>query len=150
MNFILGHDKNKCIFCDLPKIEGQNTDNLILKRFDKTYVLLNRFPYNNGHLMVTTFEHKGKLTDFDPEILHELMDTLKYSLVRMQKAFGPEGMNIGINQGKVAGAGYDEHMHFHLVPRWAGDTNYMPVIAETKVMADHLENTFNKLKDLFD
>ena len=99
--------------------------------------------------MVTTFDHKAKLADFDTATLHEVMDTIKYSLEKLEKAFAPEGMNIGINQGIVAGAGYDQHMHFHLVPRWNGDTNYMPVIGETKVMADHLENTYDKLINLF-
>ncbi len=148
MSFILEYDKSKCIFCDLPKSEPDGK-NLIIKKFKRTFVLMNKFPYNNGHLMVAPFEHQSSLSDFEGSMLHELIDGVNTCTKALEKAFKPDGINIGINQGKVAGAGYEGHLHFHIVPRWNGDTNFMPVIAETKVMADHLENTYKKLIEFF-
>ena len=149
MSFILEYDKSKCIFCELPKDQNKSKENLILYRSKRAFVLMNKFPYNNGHLMVSAFEHKSKLTELDSLTLHEIMDLVKLSAASLEKAFSPDGINIGVNQGKSAGAGYDGHLHFHLVPRWQGDTNFMPVIGETKVMAEHLENTYDKLAQYF-
>jgi ATP adenylyltransferase len=149
MSFILEYDKTRCIFCDLPKEEDKDRDNLILYRTKRTFVLMNKFPYNNGHLMVAPLAHSAKIADIDNDTLHELIDTLKFTAQNIGKTFSSEGMNIGINEGKVAGAGYADHLHFHVVPRWRGDTNFMPVIGETKVMAEHLHNTYDKLAPLF-
>ena len=149
MNFILDCDKTKCIFCTIPEEKNMEKENLVLYRGENTFVLMNKYPYSNGHLMVSTYLHKPKITDVEPRILHELVDNVQMATEALQKAFNPDGMNIGVNQGKVAGAGYDGHLHFHIVPRWNGDSNFMPVIAKTKVMAEHLEETYEKIAQFF-
>lgn len=149
MSFILEYDKSKCIFCDLPKDKDNDRKNLILYRSKNTFVIMNKFPYTNGHVMVSAYGHKAKLTELDPAVLHEIMDTASLAMKAIEKSMSPEGFNIGVNQGKVAGAGYDGHLHFHIVPRWRGDTNFMPVLGETKVLAEHLEATYDKISKYF-
>ena len=104
-------------------------------------MMLNRYPYNNGHLMIAPYQHVGSIEQLDAATLAELMAQAQLALRALSLAMNPDGFNMGINQGKVAGAGFDEHVHFHVVPRWNGDTNFMPVLADTKVMPDFLENT---------
>lgn len=110
-------------------------------------MMLNLYPYNNGHLMIAPYEHCGSISQLSAETLAELMNQAQLALSALRLAMRPDGFNMGINEGKVAGAGFAEHMHFHIVPRWQGDTNFMPVIADIKVMPEHLDNVYKQLKE---
>jgi ATP adenylyltransferase len=138
-----------CIFCAKPK-EKNDRENLILSRGVHAFVMLNAFPYNNGHLMVIPFLHTSSMDDIDTEAAAELWTLLAKSRQALSKAFKPDGFNIGINLGRAAGAGIDTHLHVHIVPRWSGDANFMPVLGETKVISQSLEDAYNALKGLFD
>ena len=108
-------------------------------------MMLNLYPYNNGHLMIAPFEHVSSIELLDSATLIELMEQAKLALHALRTTMHPDGFNMGINQGKVAGAGFAEHVHYHIVPRWNGDTNFMPVLADTKVMPEHLDVVYHKL-----
>jgi ATP adenylyltransferase len=149
MDYILGKKAEGCIFCLFPA-EEHDAQNLILGRTRHSFVMLNRFPYNNGHLMVIPRHHCCDLRKLDDEQLLDLHRLLSTSIDVLARAANPEGLNIGMNLGKVAGAGIDEHLHYHLVPRWNGDTNFMPVLAETRVMVEHLDAAWQRLRPLFD
>lgn len=140
-------DANKsegCVFCEKPN-DGDDRQALIVHRGKSCFVILNLFPYTNGHLMVAPYEHLGRLQDIPAEITAEMMDLAQQAMRRLEDVYGPEGFNVGINQGRVAGAGVEGHIHLHVVPRWAGDTNYMPVIADTRVMPQSLEESYDAL-----
>ncbi len=136
-----------CIFCGLPG-EKKDRENLILHRTDLSYVIMNRYPYNNGHLMVVPYKHVSDL-DLSPETLKDMMALVKYSVSCLRKAFRPEGFNIGLNIGKVAGAGIEEHLHMHIVPRWGGDASFMTVLGEVRVIPEHILDTYDKLHPIF-
>ena len=138
----------ECIFCTKPH-EGDDREALIAHRGERCYVILNAFPYTNGHLMVAPFEHVGQLQDLDPETLAELTTLASRAMTILDEAYDPEGYNVGCNQGRIAGAGFDSHIHMHVVPRWAGDTNYMPVIGDTRVMPQTLEQSYDTLAGKF-
>jgi ATP adenylyltransferase len=135
-----------CIFCDKPR-EERDDENLILQRGKTAFVIMNAFPYNNGHLMVAPYRHTAELESLSAEERDELMALAQESLRLLQAAFGPDGYNLGMNLGRVAGAGIADHLHLHLVPRWDGDTNFMPVIADTKVLPDSLQSSYRKLRE---
>jgi ATP adenylyltransferase len=137
-----------CIFCTKPA-EGNDEETFIVHRGERCYVILNTFPYTNGHLMVAPFQHVGRLQDLDSETLAEIMRLGARATAILDDAYGPEGYNVGFNQGRIAGAGFDSHIHMHVVPRWAGDTNYMPVIADTRVMPQSLEQSYETLRGAF-
>lgn len=137
-----------CIFCTKPK-ERDDNKNFILYRGTHTFVILNIFPYNSGHLMVAPYRHMANLEDLNREETEELWYFLKVSLKALKEVFNPDGFNIGINLGKAAGAGFDEHVHFHIVPRWTGDTNFMPILGETKVIPEALQETYERVKPVF-
>lgn len=109
--------------------------------------MLNRYPYNNGHLMIAPYQHVGIIEKLDAATLAELMAQAQLALRASRRVMNPDGFNMGLNEGKVAGAGFADHMHFHIVPRWNGDTNFMPVIADIKVIPEHLDIVYQKLKD---
>jgi ATP adenylyltransferase len=111
--------------------------------------MLNKYPYNNGHLMIAPKRHVGFFEDLNPEEMNDLMAAIQRCIVLLKKVLSPHGFNIGANVGKVAGAGVDDHLHFHIVPRWEGDTNYMPVLADTRVMPEHLHETYERLSQVF-
>lgn len=134
-----------CIFCGKPT-QSDDVANLVLYRGRHAFVLMNLFPYNNGHLMVAPYLHTADLAALDDAATLELMQLTKAAQATLTAAFHPQGFNIGMNLGTVAGAGIADHLHMHIVPRWNGDTNFMPVIGETKVMPDTLQGTFEKLK----
>jgi ATP adenylyltransferase len=136
---------NECIFCTQPAA-NRDEEYHILYRGERCFMMLNLYPYNNGHLMVAPYEHAGSISQLSAETLAELMSQVQLALSALRLAMNPDGFNMGINEGKVAGAGFAEHMHFHIVPRWNGDTNFMPVIADIKVMPDHLDNVYRQLK----
>jgi len=137
-----------CIFCKIAR-EKKDKKNYVLFRGKWNYVLLNNYPYNSGHLMVVPFKHVKNLEDLTDEELYEHFKIVRESVKNLKKVFKPEGFNIGINIGRVAGAGVENHIHTHIVPRWSGDTNYMPVIADTKVIPEALKQTYNRLKEFF-
>jgi len=129
--------------------ENRDRDNFILHRRENTYVIMNRFPYNNGHLMVLPYVHVSDLEGLAPELMCEMMELTRYSVECVRGAFSPEGFNIGINLGKVAGAGIEEHIHIHIVPRWAGDVSFMAVLDDVRVIPEHIFDTYDKLYPVF-
>ncbi len=138
-----------CIFCTKP-METDDRRNLILYRGKTAYVICNKFPYNNGHLMAVPYLHTCSLDDVNDACSLELWKLVVLSRNMLAKAFSPDGFNIGLNLGRVAGAGIDAHLHVHIVPRWNGDVNFMPVIGETKVISQSLEETYEALKGKFE
>src|SRR5438132_9406101 len=134
-----------CIFCTIPA-EHRDAENYILYRGALCFMMLNRYPYNNRHLMIAPYQHVGSIEQLDAATLAELMAQAQLALRALRLIMNPDGFNMGINEGKVAGAGFDEHVHFHIVPRWNGDTNFMPVIADIKVIPEHLDIVYQKLK----
>jgi ATP adenylyltransferase len=137
-----------CIFCQKPK-RKEDARGYILHRSIHAYVMLNAFPYNNGHLLISPYRHVNDLEKLsDPELL-DLLKTTHRAVRALTQAIAPEGFNIGINLGKVAGAGIRSHVHIHVVPRWNGDTNYMTVLAESRVIPQHLASTFKTLLPYF-
>ena len=144
-----GAKEQGCIFCVKPQ-EDHDDENLILYRGERCFVLMNLFPYNNGHLMIAPYQHVPTIEQLKAPTLTEIMKTAQKSLAALRGAMHPDGFNMGINQGKVAGAGIADHVHYHVVPRWDGDTNFMPVLADVKVMPDYLQNTYRQLKPFFE
>jgi ATP adenylyltransferase len=140
--------EEECIFCVKPLAEDDEA-NLIVHRGERCFVILNLFPYTNGHLMVAPYEHVGRLQDLPAETLTEMMGLAQRGMDRLEDVYDPHGYNVGFNQGRAAGAGFEHHIHLHVVPRWGGDTNFMPVIADTKVMPQSLEQSYEALKGAF-
>jgi ATP adenylyltransferase len=140
--------EEECIFCAKPAEEDDAT-NLIVHRGERCFVILNLFPYTNGHLMVAPYEHIGRIQDLPAETVTEMMALAQRAMSRLEDVYDPHGYNVGFNQGRVAGAGVEHHIHLHVVPRWGGDTNFMPVIADTKVMPQTLEQSYEALKGAF-
>lgn len=135
-----------CIFCTQPAAH-RDEEYHILYRGERCFMMLNLYPYNSGHLMIAPYEHIGTIEKLDAATLAELMAQAQLALKALRLTMKPDGFNMGINEGKVAGAGFADHMHLHIVPRWAGDTNFMPVIADVKVIPEHLDNVYRQLKD---
>jgi ATP adenylyltransferase len=148
MDYILSKKVPGCIFCDKPR-QQRDAENYILWRGSTTFVILNRYPYNNAHLMVIPYAHMASLTDLNTVQRAELMEVTARCEDVLQRALRPDGLNLGMNLGVAAGAGVAEHLHLHLVPRWQGDTNYMTVVGEIRVMPQHLEHTYNLLVPYF-
>ncbi len=150
IDYILSDKKDTgCIFCNKPK-ENKDADNLILFRGEFSFVIMNRYPYNSGHLMVVPYRH---IKDFELLNQEELLDInilLKKCVSILKKQMTPDGFNIGINLGKAAGAGIDEHLHYHIVPRWVGDTNFIPVFSNNRVVPQSLKDTYMMLKNFFE
>ena len=139
---------NVCIFCDA--IHAESSSALLLHRGIRTFVILNKFPYNNGHIMVVPFCHVDSLADMSEDELNELASLTRTSEMVLRQAYKPDGLNIGINLGRSAGAGVPGHLHVHLVPRWDGDTNFMTVVANTRVVPEDPIQTVNRLRPIFD
>jgi ATP adenylyltransferase len=146
IEYILQPKGDGCFLCEKPK-EDNDELNLILWRGKSNFIILNSFPYNSGHLMVAPYRHVGHLDGLTDEEAKEHFDLVKRSLRLLTKVTEPAGFNIGMNLGKVAGAGVDDHIHTHVVPRWQGDTNFMPVISNTNVLPEALAATYKRLKD---
>lgn len=146
IEYIVHAEKGGCFLCEKPK-EANDESNLILCRGKSNFIILNSFPYNPGHLMVVPYHHIGHLDGLTDEEAKEHFDLVKRSLRLLIEVVKPAGFNIGMNLGKVAGAGVDDHIHTHIVPRWQGDTNFMPVISNTKVLPEALAAAYKKLKD---
>lgn len=138
-----------CIFCTKPA-QDKDGENYILWRGRHTFVIMNIFPYNNGHLMVVPYSHADSLAKLDADTRLELMSVSSLAVEALRKVMKPEGFNVGINLGKAGGAGIAEHLHIHVVPRWGGDTNFMPVLADVRVIPQHLQSTYEQLLPVFE
>lgn len=152
IDYILNKDLeergSECLFCHLQNKEDDRS-NLILERTKHSYVLLNRYPYSNCHLLVVPASHVADLGELEAEPYIDLMLLLKKAIKALHEAVDPQGINAGLNMGAAAGAGIAEHLHLHIVPRWPGDHNFMPVIADTMVIPQHLDSTYEMLKPFF-
>ena len=137
-----------CIMCDKPK-ENNDGGNQILFRGKYNFVMMNNYPYNPGHLMVVPYRHIANLEELTAKEKLELLEIIARSITALKTAFKPAGFNVGMNLGRVAGAGIDDHIHTHVVPRWSGDTNFMPVIADVRVMPQAVADTYKQLKECF-
>ncbi len=148
MRYIEMEKPRECILCEKP---GQSNDalNYILYRGDKNFVIMNSYPYNPGHLMIAPYRHLANLEELTDEERQEHFEIVSRSIKILKQVFNPAGFNIGINLGRAAGAGLDDHIHTHIVPRWQGDTNFMPVLSEAKVIPQALAETYEKLKGKF-
>ncbi len=145
MEYILSEQKESgCIFCP-GEDRSRDEVRMILYTGSLTMVMMNRFPYINGHLLVAPVRHVPDLESLTKEEMSDLLDMVRRSNDILKKVMGPEGFNVGLNLGRVAGAGVEEHMHFHIVPRWNGDTNYMTVLGEVRVIPEHIMKTYRKL-----
>jgi ATP adenylyltransferase len=141
-------DDTECIFCTKPSA-GDDEASLIVHRGELCFVILNLFPYTNGHLMVAPYEHVATLPELDSETIAEMMALSQRAMIALEETYAPHGYNVGCNQGRVAGAGVEHHIHMHVVPRWGGDTNFMPVLADTRVMPQSLEESYRALRGSF-
>ena len=145
-----GSEKEEgCLFCRIAE-ENKDKENYLLYRNEKSFVIMNLYPYNSGHLMIVPFAHVSALKELDEETRLECMNMINLGCEMLEKSLYPHGFNIGANVGRVAGAGIDEHVHFHIVPRWNGDTNFMPVLNEVKLISEFMEETYGKLKKALD
>jgi ATP adenylyltransferase len=148
VQYIRGHNVTGCIFCDKTK-EDKDQENYILFRGQSNFVIMNAFPYNPGHLMVVPYRHLGKLEDMTSEERNNHYEIVSRAVMVLREACKSDNFNVGMNLGRVAGAGIADHIHTHIVPRWNGDTNFMPVIGETRVISESLEDIYNLLKAKF-
>jgi len=149
IDYIRGEKALGCILCDKPKA-ARDAENLILHRGRHGFIMMNLYPYNNGHLMISPYEHVDSLEPLSSEVLANLMEMVKDALAGLRAAFKPEGANVGLNLGKAGGAGIDDHIHFHVVPRWEGDTNFMTVVGENRVIPEDIGETYRLLKPHFE
>jgi ATP adenylyltransferase len=140
----------ECIFCAFAAQGAEHdAENLIVHRGEDCFVVLNKYPYTNGHLMVAPYGHVGALPELSTGATTEMMDLAKQGMTILERTYEPHGYNVGFNQGRVAGAGVEHHIHMHVVPRWGGDTNFMPVLADTRVMPQTLEQSYEALAGAF-
>lgn len=144
MAFIQGEKPNRCIFCTKPN-ENRDRENYILYRGRHNFIMLNAYPYTSGHLMIVPYRHVSSIEDLDSATTSEMMDLARRSLTALRKAERPEAFNVGVNIGKAAGAGIVDHVHLHVVPRWTGDNNFMPVVGNARLLPEMLESTYEKL-----
>ena len=148
MEYIESSKETECIFCTAQS-KQDSAENLIAFRGERAYVILNRYPYTSGHLMVVPFAHQAHLEDLDPLTRAEMMELATRCVVVLRKIYHPEAFNIGANIGESAGAGVKSHVHIHIVPRWGGDTNFMTVVADTRVLPEALERTYERVRNRF-
>jgi len=145
MEYILAEKEEHCIFCDALS----HNDDLTLYKGPDTLVMMNKFPYINGHLLVAPIRHLSGLDQLNRHEMGELLATVDRSVDILKRVMTPDGFNVGLNLGKVAGAGVEEHLHFHIVPRWFGDTNALTVFADVRVIPEHIKTTYENLKPHF-
>lgn len=134
-----------CILCNRVQSDA-DTENYILFRGEKAFIIMNIFPYNNGHLMVAPYKHTSRLEDLDGDEGREIIRSTSLGIQALKRAFQPDGFNVGMNIGRVAGAGIEDHVHMHIVPRWSGDTNFMPVLTDTKIVSVSLDEAYSLIK----
>lgn len=135
-----------CVFCRALE-SNDGPDNLVLFRGQRAFVIVNRFPYTSGHLMVLPFQHVAKLDQVDEQTRAEMIELVTAATQALDRTYKPEGFNLGANLGAAAGAGIEEHLHLHVLPRWVGDTNFISTVGETRVLPEMLEETWRRLKD---
>jgi ATP adenylyltransferase len=140
-------EQEGCIFC--LALAGSDEDDLVVRRGEHAFVLLNRFPYASGHMLVAPLRHIGEFDELEEEEVHDIHRLAAQGMGALAEVYGPQGYNLGWNLGRIAGAGVTDHVHLHLVPRWAGDTNFMPVLADVKVLPEHLAESRRKLADVW-
>jgi len=133
-----------CIFCDA-LAAGDDRKSLVLRRGSKAFLILNKFPYVSGHVMAAVNRHVGALEETAPEEIGQAMELVQTVVRALNRAYTPEGFNVGLNQGRAAGAGVPKHLHIHVVPRWSGDVNFMPVVGDTRVLPESLDTTYDRL-----
>jgi ATP adenylyltransferase len=148
LEYIKSDKSGDCILCEKPAT-GDDERSLVVHRGERCFVILNAYPYNNGHVMVAPYEHTADLEKLDGDTSAELMALAQRSLRALARAYAPDGYNLGINLGAVAGAGVEDHVHFHVVPRWKGDTNFMSVLGNTRVLPERLEDSYRNLRAAF-
>jgi ATP adenylyltransferase len=149
IGYVLSEKSEDCIFCQKP-CTGDDDAELILNRGRLAYVLMNAYPYNNGHLLVVPYEHVPDILSLGEEQLVDMMRLTRRAIEATRRAMRPDGFNVGFNVGRVAGAGIEEHLHLHIVPRWAGDTNFMPVLGDTRVVPQSLRECYQLLLSHFE
>ena len=150
MTYILSDQKEEgCVFCPGDD-RAQDGERLILHVGSRTMVMMNRFPYNNGHLLVAPVRHVSELAELSNDETLDVLLMVRKSIDALKAIMNPEGFNVGLNLGRVAGAGMEDHMHFHIVPRWNGDTNYMTVFGEVRVIPEHIRETYRQLRPRFE
>jgi len=149
IEYIRSPKEDGCIFCDKPAGDNDRED-LILYRGEKAFILMNLYPYNNAHLMIAPYIHVDNTEELDADTYKEIMVLADQSMAILKETMDAQGFNFGANIGAVAGAGIEEHIHFHIVPRWAGDTNFMPVLGHTKVEVQGLQECYDLLRPHFD
>ncbi|OYT66048.1 HIT family hydrolase [Candidatus Bathyarchaeota archaeon ex4484_205] len=145
LKYVQSTGKRGCFLCEAASSK-EDLKNLLLYRGQYGFIILNKYPYNNGHLMVAPYRHISDFLELSKDEIYNLSELIKLSLRILNAAYRPHGFNIGMNLGSVAGAGLAAHLHIHIVPRWRGDTNFMPVISDTKVIPESLIDAYNKLK----
>lgn len=148
IEYILGPKPDACVFC-LPESRDEDEERLVLHRGKRAFVIMNRYPYNNGHLLVCPFRHVSELTDLESAESHEIMDLVQRCSGILKQHFNCEGINVGLNLGKAAGAGIGEHLHFHLVPRWNGDSSFIAVMDDVRTVPQHIRETYAALRACF-
>jgi ATP adenylyltransferase len=148
IEYILGPKPDECVFC-LPPDTREDRDRLVLARRSRSFVVMNKYPYSSGHLMVCPYRHVSDLCDLAPEETHEMMDLMQECVRVLKEHFSCEGINVGLNQGQAAGAGIREHLHFHLVPRWNGDSSFMAVFDEVRTIPQHLSQMYEAIRPRF-
>lgn len=149
MTYIENHaNVDGCVFCN-EQAKEDGMQNLIAYRGNRAYVILNRYPYTGGHLMVVPFDHKPGLEELNPETRAEMMELAARCTIVLKKLYKPHGFNVGVNIGEAAGAGVRDHVHIHVVPRWKGDTNFMSSLGETRVIPEALDITYQRVKNEF-
>ena len=144
--YVRQEEADGCIFCQRAA-EAPDVRNLILRQGEKCFVMLNAYPYNNGHAMIAPKRHVADWEELTDDEAAEVVSLIKVCLRALRKALNPDGFNVGLNLGEVAGAGIADHLHLHIVPRWNGDTNFMPILAATKVIPQHLEECWEELRE---
>lgn len=149
ITYILGEKEHGCFLCQKARQVEHDGENFVLCRRTHAFVLMNVYPYNNGHLMIAPYAHVSSLTELHHDQLEDVFRLAQLCESALTRVMQPEGFNIGINLGKVAGAGVEDHLHLHIVPRWNGDTNYMTTISETRVIPQQLEETYALLRSSF-
>lgn len=145
IRYIKDDNEEGCIFCNKPA-ENDDEKNLILLREENCFVIMNKYPYINGHIMVAPYEHIGQVENLPLAVWTDIMRVAQLCVRALKEAMNPHGFNIGINVGRVAGAGMDGHVHLHIVPRWQGDVNFMPVLADCRVISEHIEESYESLR----
>ena len=149
IEYILQDKPEECIFCTKSSLDVDDRKELVLSRGSHSFAIMNLYPYNNGHIMVSPYKHTAALSEVGDAAHLEIMQSIQEWIQVIEHSMNPDGFNMGANLGKVAGAGVEDHYHMHLVPRWNGDTNFMPVLGHTKVMVESMEETWDRLTDTY-